>query len=153
MYEKYLNIFKAARITAGLTQESAAELLEDPDEGIEISVESIKAYENDTRRPKPSLIRRMIEVYKAPFLEAQYAMQDEICSNVVPPTIKQLPVQLAGMAVFKENQDAQPLIAELFNISYLGVSDEHQRQRYNELCEDLFNKLAGAILSLKYAIE
>jgi len=144
MSQPYINIFQAARITAGLTQESVAEQ-------IDISAESIKAYESGVRRPKPTIIRRMIEVYKAPFLEAQYAMQDEILSAIMPP-LRQEPLIKSIAIIFKENKDAQSLIEELFDIAYSGAIQDQQRQRYNELREELYS-FAGTILSLKYAIE
>ena len=51
------NIYQAARELKGLTQEAAAERLD-------ISVESLGAYEQDRRRPPDSTVLRMAQTFR-----------------------------------------------------------------------------------------
>ena len=51
MPEDYSNIYKIARRAAGFTQESAAEQLE-------ISVDSVRAYETSQRLPPSEIVER-----------------------------------------------------------------------------------------------
>lgn len=66
MHQKSPNIYKSARACAGLTQERAAEVLN-------LSVESIKAYETGVRVPPASTVAAMAEVYRAPGLRLEHA--------------------------------------------------------------------------------
>ncbi|MCL2095267.1 MAG: helix-turn-helix transcriptional regulator [Oscillospiraceae bacterium] len=66
MYEQYINIYQKSRNAKGYTQEKAAELLD-------ISLESLKAYENDRTIPKPETVARMIEIYGDPKLGIRHA--------------------------------------------------------------------------------
>ena len=56
---KNRNIYQAARELKGLTQEVAAERLD-------LSVESLGAYEQDRRRPPDSTVLRMAQLYDFP---------------------------------------------------------------------------------------
>ena len=53
------NIYQSARELKGLTQEVAAERLD-------LSVESLGAYEQDRRRPPDSTVLRMAQLYDFP---------------------------------------------------------------------------------------
>lgn len=57
----YRNIYQTARELKGLTQEAAAERLD-------ISVDSLGAYEQDRRRPPDSTVLRMAQLYDFPYL-------------------------------------------------------------------------------------
>lgn len=59
MPEDYSNIYKIARRAAGFTQESAAEQLE-------ISVDSVRAYETSQRLPPSEIVERMVVCFHAP---------------------------------------------------------------------------------------
>ena len=61
MQDKYGNIYKRARATAGLTQERWAEQLG-------ISVESVRLYESGAGLPSDEAVTRMIEVAVLPVL-------------------------------------------------------------------------------------
>ena len=65
MPEQYTNLYQKARRTARLTQEQAAEALE-------ISVESVKAYENDLRIPPNCTVAQMVQAYDAPWLALEH---------------------------------------------------------------------------------
>lgn len=62
---EYRNIYKTARTAAGLTQEAAAERLD-------ISVESIRAYETGQRIPPNEVVELMVILYNAQHLAFQH---------------------------------------------------------------------------------
>ena len=56
MERKYPNLYQRARLSTGLTQERAAELLG-------LSPESLKQYEGGKTVPKDETVAKMVEVY------------------------------------------------------------------------------------------
>ena len=76
MYPDNTNIYRTARLSAGLTQEQAAEVLD-------LSVESVKAYETGLRVPPDTTVRLMAERYRQPWLKLEHAREtDEL--GVIP---------------------------------------------------------------------
>ncbi len=59
MPEDYSNIYKIARRAAGYTQEAAAEQLN-------ISIESVRAYETYQRTPPADVVERMVVCFALP---------------------------------------------------------------------------------------
>lgn len=78
MPEAYTNIYQKARKAALLTQEQAAEQLD-------ISVESVKAYELGGRLPPNSTVARMVELYGTPWLAMAHLQTTESPLEVLPP--------------------------------------------------------------------
>lgn len=72
----YRNIYQTARELKGLTQEAAAERLD-------ISVDSLGAYEQDRRRPPDSTVLRMAQLYDFPYLCYQHIASGEL-GGVLP---------------------------------------------------------------------
>lgn len=80
------NIYKNARKSAGMTQEKAAQLLN-------VSVDSLRDYEQ-SQRPVPSdVASAMCDVYQAPYLAVQHLRRSsELGKRVVPEIqLKDLP--------------------------------------------------------------
>ena len=78
MPEDYSNIYKIARRAAGFTQESAAEQLE-------ISVDSVRAYETSQRLPPSEIVERMVVCFHAPQLAYQHLHEtNALISRVIP---------------------------------------------------------------------
>ena len=59
------NIYQKARDISGYTQERAAELLD-------LSVESIRAYETDKTLPNPRTVMQMVQIYGVQHLSYQH---------------------------------------------------------------------------------
>ena len=79
MSEEYRNIYKAARRSAGLTQEAAAEKLG-------ISVESIRAYETGGRIPSNEIVESMVICYNTQYLAYQHLHEtNALAAKIVPP--------------------------------------------------------------------
>ncbi len=70
------NIYQSARELKGLTQEAAAERLD-------LSVESLGAYEQDRRRPPDSTVLRMAQLYDFPYLCYQH-IQSGVFAGMLP---------------------------------------------------------------------
>lgn len=86
------NIYKNARKSAGMTQEKAAQLLN-------VSVDSLRDYEQ-SQRPVPSdVASAMCDVYQAPYLAVQHLRRSsELGKRVVPEIqLKDLPEAVLGV--------------------------------------------------------
>ena len=78
MPEDYSNIYKIARRAAGYTQEAAAEQLN-------ISIESVRAYETYQRTPPADVVERMVVCFGAPQLAYQHLHEtNALISRVIP---------------------------------------------------------------------
>ena len=87
------NIYHTARELKGLTQEVAAERLD-------ISVESLGAYEQDRRRPPDSTVLRMAQLYDFPYLCYQHIASGELGSvlpEVTPKSLEQATMRLVRL--------------------------------------------------------
>lgn len=78
MPEVYTNIYQKARKTALLTQEQAAEQLD-------ISVESVKAYELGGRLPPNATVAHMVDLYGTPWLAMAHLQEAAAPLDVLPP--------------------------------------------------------------------
>ena len=65
MVQHYRNIYQIARESKGVTQEKASELMD-------ISVDSLRAYEGGKRIPPDKVVIKMVELYRNKFLYYQH---------------------------------------------------------------------------------
>lgn len=65
MVENYRNIYQIARECTSLTQEKSSELLD-------ISVDSLRAYEGGKRTPPENIVIDMAKIYNRPYLILQH---------------------------------------------------------------------------------
>ena len=89
----YSNIYQTARELKGLTQEAAAERLD-------ISVDSLGAYEQDRRRPPDSTVLRMAQLYDFPYLCYQHIASGElggVLPEVTPTSLEQATMRLVRL--------------------------------------------------------
>lgn len=138
------SIYAECRRTAGKTQEEWAELLD-------ISVESVKAYELRLRVPPHYTVLRMIAASGCEWLALRHLQETAECLEVVP----QVPVcNLQGAAISLCNKifdfadchrDRQ-----LLRIAEDGVIDETERPLFDEIVADLAD-LIGAAYQVRYA--
>lgn len=137
------NIYQIARESAGITQEKAAELLD-------ISVESIRAYEGFKRIPPDKVVVNMIEIYNTQYLAYQHLRNSkEDLQNYLPTIdIKDLPTAILRLQ--KEVTDFLIVRDELIDITCDGVIDNDERPRYDKILKEL-DDIAEAIMSLKFA--
>lgn len=136
------NIYQIARESAGITQEKAAELLD-------ISVESIRAYEGFKRIPPNKVVIRMIEIYDSRYLAYQHIKNaSEDLQDYIPNIdIKDLPSAILKLQ--KEVTDFIKVRDELVDITCDGVIDSEEKPRYDKIMKEL-DDIVNAIMSLKF---
>lgn len=132
------NIYQAVREMRGLTQETAAEL-------IGVHVDSLRAYENDRRRPADDIVAIMVKVYEYPYLGYQHLMTSPLCDllpEVMPYSIEQASMRLVHlMAKFdKESQDDK-----LLEIAEDGLVSADEITQYEDIMEDLDEIIESAL--------
>ncbi len=137
------NIYQIARESAGLTQEKAAELLD-------ISVESIRAYEGFKRIPPNKIVVNMIEIYDSRYLAYQHLKySNEELYNFIPSIdVKDLPS--AMLKLYKEVTDFIKVRDEMIDITSDGVIDEKEKPRFDSILKEL-DDIVDAIMSLKFS--
>ena len=136
------NIYQIARESAGITQEKAAELLD-------ISVESMRAYEGFKRIPPNKVVVGMIEIYDSRYLAYQHIKNaSEDLQGYIPNIdIKDLPSAILKLQ--KEVTDFIKVRDELIDITCDGVIDNEERPRYDIIMKEL-DDIVTAIMSLKF---
>ena len=142
MYPDNTNIYKTARAGAGLTQEQAAELLD-------LSVESVKAYETGQRTPPDATVALMAERYGTPWLRLEHARATDelglIPKGAAPQPFELVTIQLyTHMMAFAEKHRGQ----QLLQIAADGVIDEDERPLLDEIVTEL-EGISAALLALK----
>lgn len=132
------NIYQAARELKGLTQEAAAERLD-------VSVESISAYETGRRRPPDSTVLRMAQAYDFPYLCYQHLQSGEL--SCVLPELQPYHLQEAAMRLFRliSRFARDQRTEQLLEIAEDGVIDAAERPVYDEIMEELLGIVRTAL--------
>ena len=126
------NIYQAARVTAGLTQERAAESLD-------ISVESLRLYETDRRIPPNCVVARMSDLYNTQYLIIQHVRQaDDLARSLLPDT-QQRPLEQVSMRLYRLVRDfvQHHRTDDLIDIAEDGVIDASERPKFDEIMAEL----------------
>lgn len=137
------NIYKNARKSAGMMQEKAAQLLN-------VSVDSLRDYEQ-SQRPVPSdVASAMCDVYQAPYLAVQHLrLSSELGKRVVPEIqLKDLPEAvlsvLAAVQRFIVKRDA------MIEIVADGKIDEDEQAEWDNII-DRMNDLNVAMNNMRFS--
>ncbi len=138
------NIYKAARVSAGLTQERAAEKLG-------ISVESVKAYESYGRLPPSHIVDGMCIIYDTIYLAYQH---NRIASGEIKiiPDVERLDLPRAAIKLINRVLDFADQRRSLMQIAEDGVIDEDERPAFDAIVADL-DELIRAAMELKISRE
>lgn len=143
MVEQYRNIYQIAREATGLTQEKASERLD-------ISVDSLRAYEGDKRIPPDRVVIKMIEIYDAQYLAYQHLKTSDLVGKSYLPNIEIKDLPSAMLRLQKEVNDFIKLRDEMIDITCDGVIDDTEKDRWEVIIKEL-NDVADAIMALKFA--
>lgn len=125
------NIYQAARMAAGLTQERAAESLD-------ISVESLRLYETDRRIPPNCIVARMSDLYNTQYLIIQHVRQADDLARSLLPDPQQVPMSQASikftrlMREFVKNGRTDTLLY----FAEDGVIDETERPLFETIMSE-----------------
>ncbi|MEG2412647.1 MAG: helix-turn-helix transcriptional regulator [Clostridium sp.] len=143
MSVEYRNIYQIARESTGFTQERAAEV-------IDISVESIRAYEGGRRIPPGKVVIKMIEIYDARYLAYQHLKTSEEVGRAYLPNIELKNLPTAILRLLKEVNDFVKCKDELVDITCDGVISENEKDRWRCILKEL-EDVEEAIMALKFA--
>ena len=137
------NIYAAARELKGLTQEVAAERLD-------LSVESLGAYEQDRRRPPDSTVLRMAQVYDFPYLCYQHIQSGDL-AGVLPEvgirTLEHATMRLIRL-IGRFAKDGR--LDQLMEINEDGVITTEEKPLHDEIMSEL-HEIVTAALELDFA--
>lgn len=132
MQEEHRNIYRAARRSAGITQEAAAERLS-------ISTESIRAYETGLRVPPNDVVEQMVICYNTQHLAYQHLHETNALAARIVPVLEQrslleVAVRIYNrMAQFSKNHKVEQLLA----MAEDGQIDETERTEFETIVADL----------------
>ena len=140
MPEEYRNIYKTARRSAGLTQEAAAERLD-------LSVESIRAYETGLRVPPNDIVERMVECYGLQYLAYQHLKETNALMGRVVPQLEPRGVMEAVVRLNNRlNRFAREHSADrLLEIAEDGRITEEERPEFEAIVADLREIIRGGL--------
>ena len=145
MQDKYGNIYKRARATAGLTQERWAEQLG-------ISVESVRLYESGAGLPSDEVVTRMIEVAVLPVLGYWHLMNKSRVAAEILPEVKTVPLAQAVVQLLHRIRefDEQHRVRELLSIAEDGQIDSAEREDFDGIIKEL-DGIVQAAMALKFS--
>ncbi|NFI03719.1 helix-turn-helix domain-containing protein [Clostridium botulinum] len=143
MVQEYRNIYQIARESTGLTQEKACELLD-------VSVDSVRAYEGGKRVPPDRVVIKMIEIYNAQYLAYQHLKTSAEVGQKYLPNIEIKELPLAMLRLQKEVSDFIKLKDEMIEITCDGIIDAEEKPRWDKIMKEL-DDVVEAIMALKFA--
>lgn len=138
------NMYQIARESAGFTQDKASELLD-------ISVESLRAYESSRRIPPNNIVVSMVEIYNAQYLAYKHLKNSEI-GEIILPDIKVESLSISILKLQKEIKKFSEYEEILIEIGSDGIISDSEKADWNSI-QNAFNDIVKAFMSLKYAKE
>lgn len=142
---KSANIYRAARMTAGLTQERWAEMLG-------VSPEAIRQYENGIYIPADEIARRMAEVAGMPVLAYWHLARKSTLARELLPKVEATPLPqavcrlLSALDKFYRAEHT----AHLLQIAADGRVDDLEEEGFRVILGEL-DEIVQAALQVKFA--
>ena len=126
------NIYKRARRNAGYTQEAAAEMLN-------VSVESLRAYETDRRIPAGDVVLQMMICYNCHQLPTQHLQETSALFNSVVPRLEERSLLAITVRIYNRLHSFQEdnRLNRLLAIAEDGVIDDQERPEFEAIIADL----------------
>lgn len=128
MEQKCPNLYKRARLSTGMSQERAAEILG-------LSAESLKQYEGGRRVPPDDVVARMVEVYRLPWLALEHSQATDTLG--VLPDVEPRPLPMASIALRNRLHDATGRLDALLRIAEDGIIDDTERPEFDDIVSEL----------------
>ena len=122
------NLYQRARLSTGMSQERAAELLG-------LSPESLKQYEGGKTVPKDETVAKMVEVYRLPWLALEHAQATDTLG--VMPEVEPRPLPMASIALRNRLHDATGRLDALLRIAEDGIIDDTERPEFDDIVSEL----------------
>ena len=143
MKQNSVNIYRNARLTAGLTQERWAEQLG-------VSADAVRLYESGKNYPSDDVAARMAEVACMPVLGYWHLKLKSSLANDELPDVDRVPLPQAVVNLLVAMNELQPQMQELLIIAKDGVVGADETGVFYGILEDLEDVLQAA-LAVKYA--
>ena len=126
------NIYKIARRAAGYTQEAAAEMMN-------LSVESLRAYETGRRIPAGDVVLQMVICYNAQRLAVQHLQETNILFNSVVPRLEERNMLEVAVRIYNRLRSFQEgnRLDRLLAIAEDGFIDDKERPEFETIIADL----------------
>ena len=126
------NIYKKARMAAGITQERAAELLD-------ISTRSLADYEAGVRMPSNGLVDSMVTVYNTQILAVQHLRNSAQAARDLIPEVDAMRLPEAVLTLVDAIYDFADdrLDRELIDIARDGVISPDERERFDRVVQKI----------------
>lgn len=137
------NIYKNARMTAGMTQERWAEALG-------ISAESVRLYESGRGLPGDEIVAAMCEVAVMPVLGYRHLRNKSQVAEDILPEVPRIELPQAVLQLLKEMKEFREDLDELLVIAADGVVDNEESPVFDDILEALDGVIRAA-LTVKYA--
>lgn len=137
------NIYKNARKSAGFTQEKASQLLN-------VSVDSLRDYEQSQRPVPGDVASAMCDVYQAPYLAVQHLrLTSDLGKRVVPEIqLKDLPEAVLGVLAAVQRFCAKR--ETMVEIAADGQIAESEQAEWDEIMR-LANDLNVAMNNMRFS--
>ncbi|MBE6088135.1 MAG: helix-turn-helix transcriptional regulator [Clostridium beijerinckii] len=142
MVENYRNIYQIARGCTSLTQEKSSELLD-------ISVDSLIAYEGGKRTPPENIVIDMAKIYNRPYLILQH-YQNTLIGKELFPKIEVKHLAEAVLTFLDELEDLESIKKLMIKISRDGQVDEDEKDDWQMIMKTL-DEMVCAIITIKFA--
>lgn len=132
MQDEYRNIYRAARRSAGITQEAAAERLA-------ISTESIRAYETGVRVPPNDVVEQMVICYNAQHLAYQHLHETNALAARIVPALEQRSLLEVAVRIYNRMSQFSKThrVEQLLTMAEDGRIDEAERADFEAIVTDL----------------
>lgn len=126
------NIYKRARRAAGYTQEAAAEMLN-------VSVESLRAYETDRRIPAGDVVLQMMICYNCHQLPTQHLQETSALFNSIVPRLEERSLLEMTVRIYNRLRSFQEdnRLDRLLAIAEDGIIDDQERPEFGAIIADL----------------
>ncbi|HBF4546642.1 helix-turn-helix transcriptional regulator [Clostridioides difficile] len=141
MSYEYQNIYQKARENTNLTQEKASEQLG-------ISVESLRAYENDKRIPNNQIVAKMVSIYNNNLLGYEHVRRTTEAGVMFLPKLEMKSLSSITLKLHKEIKDYLKKEDDFIDIVEDDVIDEDEEEVWNEVMQEL-EDIFKSILTLK----
>ncbi|MDR1688303.1 MAG: helix-turn-helix domain-containing protein [Clostridiales bacterium] len=144
MNNNCLNRYKSSRISAGITQERAAELLG-------VSTRSLCDYENDHMKVPNDIAASMAEIYNNPMLEWLHLRENSAISKYLPEVA--MPQGNGDMAyqLILLQDDLAPTVSTIKRIMANRQVDSHEKAEFCQQIGAMRRMAAGLLALIVYA--